>query len=749
MRMMGADSVEYHAATVLGREDDHPGRALAYYAERGETPLTWGGAAAADLGLDGAVSMEEYVAVFGPGGLRDPSTNARLVRASRPGMELVVAAHKSVAELGVIGRAEDMHRILDAERDATVAYLERVTVERGGRRGREATPTQTSGLVFATTRHATSRAGDPSPHDHVLLANAVRMGDERGGWKAADTTLWREHLHAATMVGRVASARVAAELGYGIVADDGPSGRLGHWAIAGIPAEVMGEHSKRAAQISAAVGERSEDTYRARQVAARATRDAKTSERGDDLIARWQAEVAAVGWKPSRLAAAVDAAAADYVAPGRLSKADIDGLIAETLHVDGALARRKVFTRADVIVAVAPKLFGRDPAELGRVTDRLLAGQEILPLLPRSTRSERGYVMATTIATERTIAEIAERQMARNDAAHVDTEAARAALDAAEVRLGHSLTAGQTAAAVAVTTSGRGMEVVVGVAGAGKTTALGVVREAFEAGGFRVVGTATSGQAARVLGRDADIGESRTLAGLLNRLDRGQLRLDQRCVVILDEAGMTEDVGLARLLAATEAAGAKTIIVGDDHQLPSVGAGGGLGALIDRSPAVHRLEENLRQRDPNERAALAELRHGNPEVAAAWYAERDRITTAPTRVEAIDAVVDAWAVDNRSGLDTDMYAWRRANVAALNARARLAMAAAGKLRGPKLVTDTGVTYQAGDRVVTLAPAGRGRVVTSERGTVVAARPKRGELDVRMDDQRIETLTAEELGADRL
>jgi hypothetical protein len=27
-----------------------------------------------------------------------------------------------VAELGVIGRAEDMHRIMDAERDATLAF---------------------------------------------------------------------------------------------------------------------------------------------------------------------------------------------------------------------------------------------------------------------------------------------------------------------------------------------------------------------------------------------------------------------------------------------------------------------------------------------------------------------------------------------------------------------------------------------------------------------------------------------------
>ena len=58
-----------------------------------------------------------YEALFGPGGARDPHLGTRLVSTRRPGMELVVAAHKSVAVLGLLGRAEDMHAILDAESD--------------------------------------------------------------------------------------------------------------------------------------------------------------------------------------------------------------------------------------------------------------------------------------------------------------------------------------------------------------------------------------------------------------------------------------------------------------------------------------------------------------------------------------------------------------------------------------------------------------------------------------------------------
>ncbi len=54
--MMGAASVGYHERTVLGREDDPVGNALEYYASRGETPMAWGGAGAARLGLDDATA---------------------------------------------------------------------------------------------------------------------------------------------------------------------------------------------------------------------------------------------------------------------------------------------------------------------------------------------------------------------------------------------------------------------------------------------------------------------------------------------------------------------------------------------------------------------------------------------------------------------------------------------------------------------------------------------------------------------
>jgi conjugative relaxase-like TrwC/TraI family protein len=750
MRMMGAESVAYHRSTVLERGDDYPGMALAYYASRGETPLRWGGTGAGALGLEGPVTAEAYQAIFGPGGASHPESGQRLVATRRPGMELVISAHKSVAELGVMGRAEDMHQIMDAERDATLGYLDEVTRGVGGRRGRSATPTATGGLVYAHTRHATSRAGDPSPHDHVLLANVVEMRDSRGGWKAADTVLWREHLHAATMIGRVAAARAAVELGYGIEPDRGPSGRLRHWRIAGIPDEVMDVHSKRSAEIDAECERRGDSSYRARGVAARTTRGAKEHGVEGELVGRWRAELAAMGWPVERLNEAVDSGAIRVGRPARLSLKGARKMLGEVLSPEGELARRKVFSRRHVLVELAPYLFGQDPRMLEVLADRALQDPEAIPLAGVAGAREQPYALASVLAVEQAIADAIGRQLERSDAPTAQPAAMDRAVARAEQDLGGMLSAEQRRAAVDICCSGRGAELVVGVAGAGKTTMLKVVAAGFEASGCQVIGTATSGQAARTLGREAELARSRTLASLLWRIDHDQVVLDDRTVVILDEAGMTEDAHLVALTARIEATAAKLVIVGDHNQLGAVGPGGALAALVGRHPeTVHRLVENRRQNDPDERRALAEMRDGDVSKAVAWYHTHDRIHAAADRDQAVEQAVQAWATDVAAGQETGLYAWRRASVAALNRQAREWMEASGRLTGPELVCSGGKRYQAGDQVVTLASGPDRSLVTSQRALIEAVDPDQQSLTLRTDDGQIVRLDTEQAGADRL
>lgn len=64
------------------------------------------------------------------------------------------------------------------------------------------------------------------------------------------------------------------------------------------------------------------------------------------------------------------------------------------------------------------------------------------------------------------------------------------------------------------------------------------------------------------------------------------------------------------------------------------------------------LDRNVRQRNPAERAALAELRHGSVERAVDWYLGRGRTSLSTSRTEALAGMVDAWAADVDAGHDT-------------------------------------------------------------------------------------------------
>jgi len=94
-----------------------------------------------------------------------------------------------------------------------------------------------------------------------------------------------------------------------------------------------------------------------------------------------------------------------------------------------------------------------------------------------------------------------------------------------------------------------------------------------------------------------------------------------------------------------------------------------------------------------------------------------------------------------------MLAWRRTNVAALNARAPAVMAETGRLRGVELVVD-GTGYRAGDRIVTLTPGTNGDTVTSQRGVVIAVGGDTRSLLACMDDGREHRFGTDDIGAGR-
>ena len=322
---------------------------------------------------------------------------------------------------------------------------------------------------------------------------------------------------------------------------------------------------------------------------------------------------------------------------------------------------------------------------------------------------------------------------------HRVTEAA--ALEAARAAERDGLTLGaEQAAALLHVTGGTDLALVVGFAGTGKSSMLGVARHAWEAAGYRVLGAALSGIAAEGLEAGSGVG-SRTLASLEYGWTAGRDRLTRQDVLVVDEAGMIGSEQMERVLRAAERAGCKVVLVGDPEQLQAIEAGAAFRALAERHGA-RAITAVRRQRKGWQRAATRELATGRTEEALGRYAEAGMVQAAGTRAEAKAALVAGWdAVREQAPQASQVIlAYTRDDVRDLNELARERMRAAGALRGTDQVvaTERGArSFAAGDRIM----FGR-----NERG--LGGRPGRGQ-GVAVKNGSLGTVLAVEAGGERL
>ena len=272
------------------------------------------------------------------------------------------------------------------------------------------------------------------------------------------------------------------------------------------------------------------------------------------------------------------------------------------------------------------------------------------------------------------------------------------ALEAANghVRLG----SGQYRAVLHLAGDGGFLTVLTAPAGAGKTSILGAANRTWTQAGYRVVGLAPSARAAAELAAATGT-RTDTLAKWLHNHDRlAQLpeqerawtRLDDRTVLIVDEASMASTLDLDRLTAAAGRTATKVVLVGDPGQIGVINGPGGMLAAL--AHAGHGTELIHRFHDQWEREASLALGKGDPAVLGV-YRSQDRLHPCATGDQALDALFSHWTQARTQGKDALMLARTRLDVEALNTRARTAALADGQITGP--VTHAGERdWQAGD-----------------------------------------------------
>ncbi len=633
--------------------------AVEYYTNQA-VPSIWAGAGAALNGLAGEVSAQALTDLLSgkvqeraPG--KDGAQEVRTVQLGRTaidkqtgektiehraGWDLTFAPSKSVSiEAEVFGKQE----VREAHEQAVKAAINYLEANAAQTRVNGQT-VQTGNLTYATFAHATSRAGDPQTHTHVLIANVTYH--EGRAYSLSNEQLLQQR----TTADAVYKNELASSLqrqGYRIDYD----GR-GNFEIAGYTKDNLAEFSKRSGEIDAALQERgsSKDaaSYEARQIATLATRDDKAadhSESAEAHRARWQAEALAAGIAPAKAELQIQAmpSAQELVNSAAASLAEREqefskkDLVKETMlqssgrvrsadllaeinaqEKSGHLVQRdadRAGPRYTTQAAIAGELWadkqisaGRDghvQIMTGREVDAALKAFETRKdaesLLAAKTRFEQsGTILATAKNAGITPQRLEEYQTEFDQAAQ-----------ALRTRTPFKLKDEQRAAARNILTGSDQFSAVQGSAGTGKTTMLEFVREAAEGKGWTVQGMSNGAAQAAKLEADSGI-QSSTTASFLASQKAGQDVGQSKTLIINDEASMSGQKEFNGVIQASLNTGAKTVFIGDQAQHQSVAAGGAFErAQANDKMQVSYLKEISRQQTEQAKAPVRSIIAGN------------------------------------------------------------------------------------------------------------------------------------------
>lgn len=545
------------------------------------------------------------------------------------GFDLTFAAPKSVSLLRAMTSEINEKVVAEAHRRAVKAALDYLHEHAGytrvhnpltGKKDMQRLP----GLATIAYQHETSRCGDPHLHTHVILPNRQARAD--GEMVSIDSkSLYHEAKAAGIIYQAVLRHELHAERGVEWAEVDQHSGMA---EIAGITKACIKAWSRQSTRLrewahNNLIVVDGAPTAEQLQIAQKATRPAKPESKSwAELNEDWRAD--ARGFETDR-AAHREARRARRAAPRILG--DRAALARAAARID-----KSAFTRADLVELVGAQLPVDAEGDPRAHIDMIVDAVAVRVSAPREANHREGHELFTVDAV------IAEEVRIFNMVDAADNYA-RMAVD--DTELG-DLSPDQARAIGAIASSPFLVQPLQAPAGAGKTHSLKALRAAAHRDRKHVLVVAPTGKAVDEAMREEAGDQGLTVAKALNMIEAGELHIDRRTVLVIDEASMLGTPELKKLMSSAIAGKAKMVLVGDAYQLSPVKARGGMFEyLCDELPWSQRLGEVWRMRDTEERDTSLALRsaHGNRlRNAVGWYRNRDRLHTGDPIAMADDAV---------------------------------------------------------------------------------------------------------------
>ena len=693
-------------------------RLPSYYLAGGEPPGRWWGSAAQDLGLSGQVDAEAFLAVMAG---RDPVSGEHLGRPYRDGSvrgyDATFSAPKSVSVLFALGDEwirEQVAQAHDQSVEAVLGWVEDHAHTRLRQHG-HIMHVDAEGIMVGVFRQHTSRRLDPQLHTHAVIANKVRGPD--GKWLALDARpIICDQRTLSALYHACNRAELTRRLG---VEWEVPEHGIAE--IAGVPEEVRVEFSRRTTDIERRLGEKLErfrdnlsreptakERWRLEREAVLDSRPGKPrSPSLTELRQEWRKRVISMGLDPSRLVSEAIGRRRGLHGIDRHEAAHIASEGLQAL-VQGQSSWRPAELVRELASAV-PTTVTADAKELAEFLDIMADGvaktrcADISQPIPKGVALRRDGRPITEAALDRalTTRSILDEEEYLLDWTRRPVSANRNRAWLSSLAAADGLSPGQ-AEAVAAVNGYRGLELIVGPAGAGKTTALATAVSQLQARGRPVFGVAPTAAAAEGLATETGM-MADTLDKLLTehtlstRPPQPEYELAAGTTVVVDEAGTADTPKLADLARLADEHHWRVILVGDPRQFSAVGRGGMFAHLVDRFGAVE-LDQVHRFDHRWESEASLRLRTGDPGVLTEYH-RYGRIHDGP--LETLETeILTAWKEARDRGETVALTANTTETVDRLNTLAQATRIEAGELNpgGGLRVGDQKLLV--GDEVVT-------------------------------------------------
>ncbi|HEX4037749.1 MAG TPA: MobF family relaxase [Acidobacteriaceae bacterium] len=643
----------YHAKEFASQQQN-------YWTRNQQGHSEWQGRLAGQWNLTGPVHGEHF-ARLAEG--QHPQTGEQLVRhqvsrtyEGKNGKEITSVEHragwdatfsppKSVSITALVG-GDDRVRLAHRESvRAALTELERYTQ---ARIGNVHAPETTGNFVAATFEHDTARPVDgyaaPQLHTHAVIFNVTKR--ENGQTRAQQPHEIFVSQRYVTAVYRSELALHLEKLGY-----DLERGKHGQPEIRGYTKEYLEASSPRREQIKDHLREQGIDGAAAAQIAAHHTRDSKELLSQEEVL-RWHRELAAqFGHQADRV---VDQAQAR--GQRQAQQPEMNAQKALTWAREHVFERSAVQDRRAILESALERGMGETAySAIQREFDRRVQTGEFRAVAQRGT--EMQFTTREMIRIER---EIIARMQEGNRRTYGDPMLVPTQ---SRIRIedGHpELSPAQRKAVNGILVSREKIIGLDGVAGAGKTTALSVIREAAVAEGYHVEGFAPTSRAAQKL---AEAGmETSTLQKYLARGQQPDTA--EKRLYMLDESSMASTRQLHEFVHRLHPDD-RVVLVGDRRQHEAVEAGRPFAQLQDAGMVTVRLEEIVRQKDPELKRVVEQLAAGHVHEAVQNLDRQGRVHEIPDHGERITAIAKEYAnspehtlvvsPDNRSRMEINEH----------------------------------------------------------------------------------------------